>query len=274
MSDLAPFVAATIRDRVVDDLMTENQRLREELIASRRIKVTSNRQRLLHSVGSVEAGSFHRNNHNLWVVPLQSLREVPLKELTSFELRLGDVPLLLAQSNVARDTFLSIDDTRPRPDDAVPMTFSSHGADIRLGILLKNWPSNALLENFAQLANDGVNSMFSQVFGAQHPDMTAEFVEAVISVKNISDIIDSLPLEGAEAERRQAQQRSHKVYMAAMRIFAAEYDAYDATDSGLDQCIGMVANELESQGLTDIESEEFRDAVIRKFPVFEEENDY
>jgi hypothetical protein len=58
MSDLAPFVAAAIRDQVVSDLYEENQRLSEELDAAMRVTITGSR----HSQPVYASADFSRGH--------------------------------------------------------------------------------------------------------------------------------------------------------------------------------------------------------------------
>ena len=86
MSNLAPFVAAVLRDRVVADLHDENQRLAAELEAAEaiRVEVTGPGRQPVYTVTGlftgVDVGEFwavpFRNDDDARMVPLAGIREL------------------------------------------------------------------------------------------------------------------------------------------------------------------------------------------------------
>lgn len=68
MSDLAPFVASTIRDKVVADLLEENKLLKEQLASFRRIRITGRGGEPLYAEQDFSLGK--SSDHGWWIVRL------------------------------------------------------------------------------------------------------------------------------------------------------------------------------------------------------------
>jgi hypothetical protein len=89
MSDLAPFVAAVLRDEVVDDLKQENENLRRKLRLCRAVTISGPQGTPVYAEGQFEEGNT-APNPNLWRVPLTKIQPCPLSELMNIEIRLGN----------------------------------------------------------------------------------------------------------------------------------------------------------------------------------------
>lgn len=93
MSDFAPFVAAVLRDKAVDDLLLENQRLRENLAKTRELKVTGPDGTPVYAKGMVDQGECGGGGER-WMVDMKQKDACPLDQLGNVEIRLGGAPLL------------------------------------------------------------------------------------------------------------------------------------------------------------------------------------
>ena len=90
MSDLAPFVAAALRDKVVDDLLEENKRLKEKVEVLGEIRIvgrdTTRNAAVVYAKGKMAEGVLHDDT---WTVSLEEVSEAPLNGIGQLEIRLG-----------------------------------------------------------------------------------------------------------------------------------------------------------------------------------------
>ena len=93
MSDLAPLVIAGIRDRVVEDLYAENQALRQDLLGTRKIQVTTKFKRYVLAEGRIDNGQPYHGNTNLWAMPLTVRRALHDEELIQYVRDTGNFQL-------------------------------------------------------------------------------------------------------------------------------------------------------------------------------------
>mmetsp|Transcript_29564 Transcript_29564/g.54174 ORF Transcript_29564/g.54174 Transcript_29564/m.54174 type:complete len:242 (-) Transcript_29564:306-1031(-) len=88
MSDLAPFVAATLRDKVVDDLMKENAALQQKLSRTQKIEVTGPNGAPVYATGMLDQGEYGGGGTS-WRVNLERVESCALVFFTSVEIRVG-----------------------------------------------------------------------------------------------------------------------------------------------------------------------------------------
>lgn len=94
MSDLAPFVAAALRDKTVTDLLEENESLRKVLEKRQLVEVTGPGGSPIYAEALMDEGEYSGGGHN-WLVEMTHLVDpLPLDQLRKLEIRLGGVPLL------------------------------------------------------------------------------------------------------------------------------------------------------------------------------------
>jgi hypothetical protein len=93
MSDLAPFVAAALRDRTVADLLEEVQTLRAGLTQLKRVEITSPGREIVYARGQFDDDGEEQGNPNLWKVRLHQVAPCPLSDLAAAEFRLGGTRL-------------------------------------------------------------------------------------------------------------------------------------------------------------------------------------
>jgi hypothetical protein len=109
MSDLAPFVAAILRDQNVDDLLRENQELRERLDLHQRVEITGKEGKPIYYTSSMDRGKPTGSN-SIWNVAVEEHEKhviIPLHELPNLEIRVGgDVRATFHSGNVNSDTDL------------------------------------------------------------------------------------------------------------------------------------------------------------------------
>ena len=86
MSDLALFVAACIRDKVVLDLMEENKRLRKVIEKYNDVQITGSSGYPMYSSGKVNVDAPCDTSHDNWHVSLLQNRGCKLNELLFVEI--------------------------------------------------------------------------------------------------------------------------------------------------------------------------------------------
>jgi hypothetical protein len=103
MSDLAPFVAAFLRDKVVDDLLEENKQLRAQLNAN----ITSSRKVRISGLGGeiYAEGRLDEDGHPIlqgyWHLDLKAgtARCSSMEQFRAIELHIGDLHKIVLASN-------------------------------------------------------------------------------------------------------------------------------------------------------------------------------
>jgi hypothetical protein len=94
MSDLAPFVAAVIRDKVVTEQQCEIKSLRflleKERKSSRRVSITGPRGKPIFAESQFDDGNFDYSPE-LWKVEFSNSRMCSLTELRDMEVRIGGI---------------------------------------------------------------------------------------------------------------------------------------------------------------------------------------
>ncbi len=90
MSDLAPFVAAALRDKVIYELLEENKKLRERARFGMTVEVTGPEGQPVYARGQFDENGEVHENPNLWRVRLpEQLHPCPLKDLKNIEIWIG-----------------------------------------------------------------------------------------------------------------------------------------------------------------------------------------
>jgi hypothetical protein len=90
MSDLAPFVAAVLYDKVLAETKQEVDRLSEQLQKSRAVQMIS-ANGTVYAEGQFEEGCFNGDS-NLWMVRLhKQLAPCPLSDLTNVQICIGGI---------------------------------------------------------------------------------------------------------------------------------------------------------------------------------------
>jgi len=89
MSDLAPFVAACIRDKVVLDLLEENERLRAviEKYEYNAVEVTGSAGFPVYSSGQFNVDASYEESDEMWHISLDQKSGCKLDELLNVEIR-------------------------------------------------------------------------------------------------------------------------------------------------------------------------------------------
>lgn len=114
MSDLAPFVAAAITDKVVLDLMEENKRLRKVIEHYNVVNVTGPSGLPIYSRSQFDVDGRYDDEAEMWRVTFQQIKECQLLDLAEVEIhragsgtRLVDLDDLCGSLENDRDVVLT-----------------------------------------------------------------------------------------------------------------------------------------------------------------------
>ena len=90
MSDLAPFVAATLKDKVIYELLEENKKLQDRVRASMTVEITGQERLPIYCRGQFDKDGEYHGNPNLWNIKFsEQLHGCPLKDLKNIEIWIG-----------------------------------------------------------------------------------------------------------------------------------------------------------------------------------------
>jgi hypothetical protein len=204
MSDLAPFVAATLRDKVVQDLMEENEAMQKQIRQSRSVEITGPGGSPLYSRAQFdEDGYFNENNPNLWEVAFPGTQDLscPLSILEGIEVRLGGVLKAKYTDNSVFETFLDIDG-RDSDDGKVANFYFAGASKLWLAARIDGWPRQSWQATIDQNF-DNIDELFSHLrddVAIENPNKTVHFLEVSFVVTSVSGLMQSLNLDPAMEE--------------------------------------------------------------------------
>ena len=93
MSDLAPFVAAALRDKACNDLLEENRALQKTQTEARTVEITGPDGTPVFAKGMIHEGEYQSGGER-WSVKMTQQVECSLESLCEVEIRLGRTPLV------------------------------------------------------------------------------------------------------------------------------------------------------------------------------------
>jgi hypothetical protein len=223
MSDLAPFVAAVLKDKATADLLQENDELRFALRTSRVVTVTGPGGTPVYAEGQFEEGR-HAYNPNLWEVDLRATGVTcPLVDLLNIAIRLG----VCKASLVNGDHEGFADGAYDKHERTGPVSIFIQGSGrLWLTVLVAPFTSAAANSEIASMDGDGMVSFLSEDLDAANT-MSAKFSSVDFVIKSVSGAIDNLNLdlavlEGAGRRREVLSERN------------AEQAAEGNNDDGID----------------------------------------
>lgn len=86
MTDFAPFVAATLRDKALADLIEENNRLRKKIRSLYKVEITGPKRQPVYARAQFDEDGGYDENPNLWQIgDFQQVAPCPLKDLRNLE---------------------------------------------------------------------------------------------------------------------------------------------------------------------------------------------
>jgi hypothetical protein len=203
MSDLAPFVAATIRDKVVVDLKEENDKLREQLRQRWTVQVLRNDEesRVVYATGQFDQG---QADTPFWKVSLSpEAVSCPLSDLANVELHIGGIMKASFEHNSTFEGFFDADDDDSDTAKSVSFCFTGQ---LWFGLVVNGWPRR----NWERVAADEDNDpdetlrILTEDVATEFPNATVTFKEVQFFLSSIGGAIQSL--EAEEVIQQQAEE--------------------------------------------------------------------
>jgi hypothetical protein len=247
MSDLAPFVASVLYDRVLAETKQEVDRLSEQLQKSRAVQIICESGRV-YAEAQLQDGSYSGNPH-FWTVNLKNLAACPLSDLAGVDICIGGICKahfgVISQATSIIDV-VGVD----RDDDSTYMdgwgfiNFCFGGAgQCWLSVKVGPFPSEEAF--FSQFDRDidpeSVVSLLTEEVAVNHPQLSVTFEHVdffVTAVKNFILNLDPAIEEEAERRRQQLHEENEAFEEESQRrraVAMAENGVDDGTDGEDDE---------------------------------------
>lgn len=254
MSDLAPFVAAALRDKALLDLMEENKRLRLDYNRSRKVQITSPDGQTIYAQGQFDDDGQEHGNINLWQVNLRQLTPCPLRELPRAELRLGGSRLFGMNSDQA----VLLDPMSRILEDGrhlARLSFCSGQPDvIWVSLIIEGqteaqWAStetqwNAHI-NEAENPTVTTRDFLSFVGGDSSQGMEVSFADVRFSKDSVRELVESLPKSKTYTPQQlselSARQNFEMDVMHRMRMGGNE-ESFPSFQDDVDQIMDILSH--------------------------------
>jgi hypothetical protein len=230
MSDLAPFVASLLYDRVLTETKEENDSLSEQLQKSRVVQIVS-ASGTVYAEGQFEDGSYSMNP-NLWLVNFTKQLPCPLSDLTNVQICIGGSAKADFGANSFVEGFVERDGV---------ITYKNGWGEIEFCIGKMGWlmikvgqfPSEEVFRSLS--VPEDMASFLTQELAENHPELTVNFEQIDFFVDNVKGTIQNLNLDPAieeEAQRRRQEMKEEEEEEAQRRraVAAAEIGVDDGTD--------------------------------------------
>jgi hypothetical protein len=208
MSDLAPFVAAALRDKVINDLMEENQAIRKQLQQARRVEITGPGGAPVYAHAQFDDDGDYDDNPNLWNVKFpegKQLLSCPLSALDGIEIRVGGIlKAQFAGRHSNFDAYLDENDADHAMGKAVNVFFAG-ASSLWLIMLVNGWPERQWQETIREDLDspDLLDHLIETVATEPPEDKTITFLEVAFVNKGVRGAIDALGLSPSRQETQE-----------------------------------------------------------------------
>jgi hypothetical protein len=216
MSDLAPFVAATLRDKVIKDLMDENQAMRKQLQLARRVEITGPGGTPVHAQAQFDDDGSYAGNPDLWAVNFPEGKQMlpcPLAALEGIEIRVGGILKAKFASNADFHTFIDAHSRDHEMGKVVAFCFGG-ASSLWFNILIDGWPGDQWRETITAAAAIDEDDLFRHLIrnvAAEAPQgKKVTFLGVEFMNEGVSGAIQALNLDretqedAEESRKRQA----------------------------------------------------------------------
>jgi hypothetical protein len=211
MSDLAPFVAAALRDKVVKELMEENQAIRKQLQQARRVEITGPGGTPVHAQAQFDDnGSYLENLWNVKFPESKQLLPCPLSALEGIEIRVGGILKAKFAGNADFETFLDEDNADHKMGKVANFCFGG-ASSLWLSILIDGWPEHQWREtiNEAIDADDMLRHLIRTVATEPPEGKTVTFLGVDFMNEGVRGAIEALNLSSETQEDAEEARERH-----------------------------------------------------------------
>lgn len=196
MSDLAPFVAAALRDKVVQDLMEENKSIRQQLKYCRLVEITGPSGDPVYARAQLDDDGDYHGNPNLWSVkfPKKGL-SCPLTEMEGIEIWVGGVLKAKFAENDYFETFLDLREDDHAMGKETAFCFSG-SSSLWLNVMIDGWPEEhwrATMREANTMAPDSLLQYLVETVATEAPlGKIVTFLEVAFMCDGVRGAIASL----------------------------------------------------------------------------------
>jgi hypothetical protein len=236
MSDLAPFVASVLYDKVLAEIKQENDSLLQQLQKSRAVQIISENG-TVYAEAQFEDGSY-RGNPNLWLVNFtKQLAPCRLSDLTNAKICIGGICKAHFGDNSIAEGYIERDEESTYVDGWGYINFRFGGTgECWLSVKVGPFPSEAAFSQLRGIDAEDMASFLSQNFGMANPQLCVTFEHTAFYVSAVKGAIRNLNLdpeieEEAQMRREQMDERNQQFQEWQA---AAEAEAAAAAENGVD----------------------------------------
>ena len=250
MSDLAPFVAAALRDKVVKELMEENQAIRKQLQQARRVEITGPGGAPVHAQAQFDDnGSYSVNNPNLWAVKFSEGKQLlpcPLSALEGIEIRVGGILKAKFAGNADFQTFLDRDDADNEMGKVASVCFGG-ASSLWFTILIDGWPEHQWRETIRETVDaDTLLRHLIRTVATEMPEgKTVTFLGVEFMNEGVRGAIEALSLSPeTQEDAEEARERDAFLLIIVERMRSAGNDEEAMVILGHASAIQVAFNRL------------------------------
>jgi len=224
MSDLAPFVAATIRDKVVMDLKEENDKLREQLRQRWAIEISGAEGTPVYATGQFDQGEA---KDTFWVINLSEVQPCPLSALEDVQITVGGIMKAVLGNDSVFDSMFDADDEDHDNGKCVNFYFAG-GVNLWLRIIINGWPR----ERWEEVADDDdldlreVFDYLTTTVAAEQPsNKMVSFREISFHLSTVRGAMQSLSVEETLQQESEENREFREVFIeVGTRMRAVGYE--------------------------------------------------
>lgn len=266
-SDLAPFVAATLRDKVIAELKEENRELREKESKSKIVEVTGEGGEPVYAQGNFISDGQYHGNPNLWEVifPEDSIVPCPLTALDGVEVRVGgDIRV-----KFSRFYMFQCHVNNPLPEDReVPrrgerlVNFCFTGGKVWLEGLVDGW-SEESWQLARRLESNNIDATYPYLINtvaAEAPSKLISFPSITFSVESFSGLMKGAPEDKNTLDELE-EKRKHMEYVGSVAMLMRAAGNSETVDAFMPHCNEVIFILMNKFGIQEPSDERFVSAV-------------
>jgi hypothetical protein len=202
MSDLAPFVAAVLRDKVVQELMEENEAMRKQVATFKTVEITGPDGDPVYTRAQFDEDGGYHSNPNLWSVHFpegKQLLPIPLSMLEDIQIRLGGEDKASFNDEYSVEAYFLDENTRDHENGKVVTFYFSGSSSLWLAVMVDGWPRERWQATVDEQwdAEELFGHLVQTVASEAPSGKLVTFLEVDFVVKSVRGIIESLEIDPA-----------------------------------------------------------------------------
>lgn len=227
MSDLAPFVAAAIRDKVVCDLQAENEVLRRQLREMRRIELTAGDYGPVYAKGHLNEDGDFCMNPNLFEVKLKTNSNVPmckLSDLPQVQVQLGGILRTSFNDDEYVFDVIQCDVDKENGTKVFDFCFSNN---YWISVVVHNWPMTEEEVDDDDWASEEAMNYLEDIANMR-PDTYVTFEQISFFAREYRSYIDQIPLSEQKVHNLEERRQDYELdglIMSRMRRMGNNHKA-------------------------------------------------